>query len=302
VDWEDWLRTAAKRPSDHEGSERDRTEQQIRDALDDYEPLSGKYRIYVKGSYANNTNVPLNYDVDIAVEYSGYFYYDLCFDLEGHDKSEVGVVASTDDYTRDDFKADIKAALVKAFGASAIETGKIAFRVRENKTTLPADVVPSWEYKRYDGIDAWGNPVVHIGSRVYPSTGSYKNNFPKIQVERGTAKNNDTGRRYKRMVRCLKKMQTRLVENGVLDEELPSYFIECLVFNAPDGRFNTDSYLEDFRNVVGAIWAATKPDGDWDQWKEVHGLHYLFRGDFAGMRAKAHKLVDKAWDEVGVTD
>lgn len=300
MDWDDWLRKAAKRPSDSEDAKRDRTEQQIRDALADYPPLRGRYKTYVKGSYANNTNVRLNYDVDIAVEYTGYFYSDLRFDLEGHDKSEVGVVPSSDPYTRDEFKTDIEAALVKAFGRSSVKPGKIAFRVRENKTTLPADVVPSWEYRRYDGIGASGDPIVSIGSRVYPSSGWYKNNFPKIQVERGTAKNNRTSRRYKRMVRCLKKMQTRLVNNGVLDEELPSYFIECLVFNVPDSRFNNGSYLDDFRGVLGAIWTATQDDGDWEKWEQVHGLMYLFKGDFANLRAKAHKLVDKAWDEVGI--
>lgn len=300
MDWEDWLRGAARRSSDHEDAKRDRTEQQIRASLDKYEPLQGKYRVYVKGSYANRTNVRLNFDVDIAVEYVGYFYSELLFDLKDHDQSEVGIVDSTDPYTRADFKRDIKAALIEEFGSTSIKTGKIAYRVRENKTTLPADVVPSWEYRRYDRLDWRGQPIVHIGARVFPSTGGYKNNFPKLQVERGTAKNDRTGRRYKRMVRCLKKMQTRLVAAGVLDEELPSYFVECLVFNVPDDRFNHTSYLEDFRAVVGAIWSATKPDGDWADWEEVHGLHYLFKGDFSGYRENAHKLADKAWDEVGI--
>lgn len=302
MDWEDWLRNAARRPSDHEDSKRDRTERQIREALRSYEPLRGKeYRVYVKGSYANNTNVRLNYDVDIAIEYYGYFYSDLCFDLEGHDKSEVGVVDSTDTYSRDDFKADIQAALELAFGASAVKAGRIAFRVREEKTTLPADVVPCWEYRRYDGIDSYGEPVVHVGSRVYPSDGGFKNNFPRIQVERGTAKNDRTSRRYKRMVRCLKRMQTYLVGRDILDEELPSYLIECIVFNVPDDRFGNSTYLQDFRSVLRYIWQQTKPEGNWAGWEEVHGLHYLFKGNPPWTRAQVHKLVDKAWDMVGVS-
>src|SRR5690348_5780726 len=110
MDWEDWLRAAAKRPSDHEDSKRERTESQIGDALANFEPLNGRpYRIFAKGSYANNTHVRLNYDVDIAVEYLGYFYSDLMFDLKGKDKSEVGVVSSSDTYSTGEFKADILA-------------------------------------------------------------------------------------------------------------------------------------------------------------------------------------------------
>jgi hypothetical protein len=131
MDWEAWLRAAAKRPSDHEDDKRDRTETQVRRALADWQPLNGRpYRVYVKGSYANNTNVRLNYDVDIAIEYYGYFYSDLVLDLKGHDKSEVGVVTSTDPYERDDFQTDILNALRHAFGTSAVKVGDIAYRIR----------------------------------------------------------------------------------------------------------------------------------------------------------------------------
>jgi hypothetical protein len=300
MDWEDWLRTAAKRPSNNEDAKRDRTESQIRDALEDYAPLyakRNKFRVYTKGSYANNTNVRLDYDVDIAVEYYGYFYSDLVLDLEGHDKSEVNVVDSDDSYTRDEFKHDVLAALHQAFGKTAVNGGRIAYRVREKKTTLPADVVPCWEYRRYDRIGFLGNPVYHVGSRVYPSDGGHIENYPKIQLERGTAKNNRTGRRYKRMVRALKKLQTKLVADGLLDEELPSYFTECLVFNVLDSKFNHWTYRSDMREVLASIFNETLDSGKHAEWEEVHGLKYLFQGDFK--RSKAHHMADVAWDAMG---
>jgi hypothetical protein len=197
TDWEDWLRRAAQRPSDNEDQKRQRTEDQIREALAAYAPLRQRnYVVYAKGSYANNTNVRLDYDVDIAVEYRGFFYSDLCFELEGASDAAVGISASDDPYGRADFKKDIRAALVGAFGESAIEDGRVAYRVRERKTTLPADVVPSWEYRRYDRI-VNGVPQYHEGARIYPSSGGYKNNFPKRQLANGRAKNERTGRRYK---------------------------------------------------------------------------------------------------------
>jgi hypothetical protein len=299
MNWEDWLHGAAKRPSDNEDAKRESTESQIRDALADYAPLQGKkYRIYTKGSYANNTNVRLDYDVDIAVEYYGYFYSDLAFELEGHDKSEVGVVDSDDPYTRAEFKRDVLGALHQAFGKTAVTAGNIAYRVREKKTTLPADVVPCWEYRRYDRIDWKGQPVYHVGSRVFPNVGAFKNNYPKIQLERGTDKNNRTGRRYKRMVRALKKLQTKLVADGLLDAELPSYFTECLVFNVPDNGFNHWTYKADMREVLRAIFNETLEDGKHAQWEEVHGLNYLFHGAFK--RTAAHKMADAAWDAMGL--
>lgn len=302
LDWEDWLRAAARRPSDNEDQKRDRTESQIREALAGYKPLNGKkYRVYSKGSYANNTNVRLDYDVDIAVEYYNYFYYEMALDLRGAKDSDVGLVDSGDAYTRDQFKKDILEALRLAFGASSIAAGRIAYRIREKKTTIPADVVPCWEYRRYDGVDSQGNPIMHIGSLVYPTDGGYLNNFPKIQVESGTAKNNETHRRYKRMVRCLKRMQSRLIKAGKLTDEVPSCLIECAVFNVPNDRFGDSSYLKDFRSVLGYMWTQTKSDGNWHDWVEVHSLKYLFRGNRSWRHEQVHQLVDKAWDEVGVS-
>lgn len=299
MDWEAWLRQAAQRPSDHEDEKRNRTEQQIKAALAAYEPLQGRpYRVYVKGSYANNTNVRLNFDVDIAVEYYGYFYSDLDFDLKGKPKSVVGVVDSSDPYTRAEFKADIKAALQAAFGTRAISTGRIAFRVREKATTLPADVVPSWEYRRYDRI-VGGEPVCHQGTCVFPTGGNRTENFPEQQRENGNHKNAETTKRYKRMVRALKKLQTLLVEQGLLSEELPSYLIECLVFNVPSSAFGHNQYLQDMREVLARIFNATLTDGDWNDWEEVSGLKYLFRGDRPWSRAAVHRLADKAWDHLG---
>ncbi|MEU0792439.1 nucleotidyltransferase [Amycolatopsis sp. NPDC005961] len=300
MNWEDWLKTAAKRPSNHEDSRRQRTENEIKAALSNYRPLAGrKYRVYAKGSYANNTNVRLNYDVDIAVEYYGYFYSELAFDLKGKDKSAVNVKSSSDSYTRAEFKADILGALEKAYGESAVDAGRIAYRVREKKTTLPADVVPCWEYRRYDRIEN-GEPVFHQGSRVYPSDGGHKDNFPAQQLAEGIEKNNATGRRYKRMVRALKKLQTRLVENNELDEELPSYLTECLVYNVPNKYFNHATYLADMREVLATIFNATLVKGDWNDWEEVHELKYLFRGKVSWTREQVHTMASAAWDHLGL--
>jgi hypothetical protein len=300
MDWEKWFRSAAEPPSDHEDSKRNTTEDQIRDALRNSPALEGRpYRIYVKGSYANNTNVRLDYDVDIAIEYEGYFYSDLVFDLEGTPKEDVGIVTSDDPYDRSDFKRDIRAALEDAFGSSAIEDGNIAFRVREGKTTLPADVVPCWQYRRYDRVTPDGTPVFHEGAKIFPKTGSSAVNYPQQQKDSGINKNKRTGYRYKRMVRVMKKLQTRLLDAGTITNALPSYAIECLVFNVDDDSFNNTSYRSDVRAVLASIFNETLSTGGWNDWEEVNGLKYLFRGGQPWTHGQAHTFASAAWDEIG---
>ena len=300
MDWESWFRSAAEPPSDNEDRKRDRTEEQIRAALRDCEALQGRrYRVFVKGSYANNTNVRLDYDVDIAVEYRGLLLPDMMFDLSGRPKSDVGVVDSADPCTRADFKRDIRKALEDAFGSSAVSEGSIAFRVREGKTTLPADVVPCWEYRRYDRITPDGTPVFQEGSCVYPKNGSRKVNYPQQQKDEGTAKNIRTGYRYKRLVRVMKKLHSRLVDADAISEPLPSYLIECLVYNVSDDGFNKSTYRADARAVLAQIFNATLSDRNWNDWIEVNELKYLFRGNHPWTREQVHAFASAAWDEVG---
>jgi hypothetical protein len=299
MDWEQWLRKSVEPPSDNEERKRERTEKQIREALRTYRPLKGRnYVVYAKGSYANNTNVRLDYDVDIAVEYRGFYYYDLVFDLEGKPASSVGIPPNTDPYTRAEFKRDVQMALEAAFGKTAVKPGRIAYRVREKKTTLPADVVPCWEYRRYDRRGFWG-PVYQQGTRVYPSSGDHIDNYPAQQLKNGREKNNRTGNRYKRMVRALKRLENLLVASGQLSDELPSYLIECLVYNVPDNDFGHSTYRADMRAVLAAIFNATLPSGGWNEWKEVNELKYLFRGNPNWSREQVHRLADAAWDEIG---
>jgi len=295
TDWEAWLRTAAQRPSDHEDAKWQRTLAQVKASLDAHEPLNGRpWRVYAKGSYANNTNVRLNFDVDIAVEYHGYFYYDLEFELKGKDKSVVGIVDSDDPYTRDQFKKDIHDALVASFGKDSIEVGDIAYRIRNGKTTLPADVVPCWEYRRYDS-----KQTVHHGARIFTGSGKVVNNFPQHQLDNGTSKNVTTSRRYKRMARALKKLQTKMLNEGVIKQELPSYLIECLVYNVPNDKFGAGTYTADMRWVLATIFNSTLNGGDWNDWIEVNGLKYLYRGGAKWTREQVHTFADAAWNHMG---
>ncbi len=73
-------------------------------------------------------------------------------------------------------------------------------RVREKKTTLPADVVSCFEYHYIYDVDQLGQSLYYEGTRVYKDSGGYVHNWPTQQRVRGIAKNNATGRRYKRMV------------------------------------------------------------------------------------------------------
>jgi len=55
------------------------------------------------------------------------------------------------------------------------------------------------------------------------------------------------------MVRALKRLENELVKEGLLEEELPSFLMECLVYNVPNDKFNHKTYVADMRAVLACI-------------------------------------------------
>lgn len=74
---EDQLVGWIKPSSDTEKDKQDRTERIIRQAIDAHDPFDGcSLKVYAKGSYASNTNVRNDSDVDIAVACTDVLYWD----------------------------------------------------------------------------------------------------------------------------------------------------------------------------------------------------------------------------------
>lgn len=292
-----------KPPSDNEDDKRNKTEEEIKAALRASVALkSVSYKVYAKGSYANNTNVRRDYDVDIAVECTDFYYYDHTGAAADIKKAAVEsrFTPYKGGYTSPQFKADVENALVDYYGRSAVKRGNMAMRVREKKTTLPADVVPCFEYHLIYDMDVWGNIKYHQGTRIFPDNGTHIHNWPQQQYENGVVKNNATSRRYKRMVRALKRLENELVKKGHLESELPSFLMECLVYNVPNDRFNHSTYVSDMREVLAYIFNQTLKSEACNEWVEVNERKWLFRPSQPWTWRQAHTLADKAWDYMGL--
>ncbi len=299
--WEDTLRGWVKPPSDNEDVKRDKTETEIKEALSSSSRLKNvKYKVYTKGSYANNTNVRLDYDVDVAVECTEFCYHEVSSSATGKkDAIDAQFSPYGKKYDLVAFKADIEAALVDYYGRSAITRGNIALRVREKKTRLPADVVPCCGFQLVTDINQKGEMTILRGARIHPDKGANVTNWPQQQLENGIAKNNSTNYRYKYMVRALKRLENLLVQEGKLVDELPSFLIECLVYNVPNDNFSHKNYVDEMRAVLAPIFNATRNKEDCSDWIEVSGRKYLFHSGQSWTYEQAHSLADKAWKRMG---
>jgi len=280
-----------KPSSDNEKDQQDRAERMIIGAIKAHPAFAGTdIRVYAKGSYANNTNVRRDSDVDVVVENHDCFYYEF-FDC---DAPPSGTIAPyTGDWTPERWRREVTAAIVNCFGSSDVDTsGEVALVVSEKPGSRPsADVIPSFAFRRYDTTD---QRVCHEGSRVFKKTGGYIDNWPEQQLVNGRRKNDSTGQRYKNHVRALKNAENILAKNGLMQTK-PSYLMECLVWNVPNATLRTGDLDTGFRATLLWLWEHLTDQYIREDWEEPNGLKYLFAPGKKWTVDDAKEVVLKTW-------
>jgi hypothetical protein len=260
-----------KPSSTDEKTQQDRAERMVADALTAYLDLpSSSYKVYAKGSYANNTNVRRDSDVDIAVEFTDCAYYRAANSVT---LAEPKPAPYTGDWTPARWRQEIVAALVKKFGSGSVDTsGSVAINVPAVVGSRPSiDIVPSFTYYLYDNPS---RTSTRVGTCVFPKAGDKIVNWPQQQFDNGVAKNNATGGRYKYYARALKNAENTLAVEGVITE-LPSYFMECLIYNVDDETLKSGDLNKGFDASLVALYKRLQNEST-DRMLEPNRNKFLF--------------------------
>lgn len=295
-DWEATFCSWGAAPSDTEKTKCENAERAIRKAIDASAKLSLKsIDVFAQGSYANRTNVRQDSDVDICVLYTGAFFpdYSMSHGLTG---PALGYVDGT--YLYADFKNDVEAALVSYFGSNSVKRGSKAFDVHANTYRIDADVVPCFEHRRFHGT--LDNNWYDSGTQLCPDNGARIVNWPRQNYTNGVEKNSQTGRRFKAVTRILKRLRNEMADDGYeAVKSIPSYLIECLVWNVPNEGFGHNTLEADVRYALAHLWNETRTDDTCKEWGEINELKYLFRSVQPWNRAQVHTFLQSVWDCIG---
>ena len=283
-----------KPASDSEETKCENAEKFIREAIKIDKDLS-KYRIevFAQGSYPNNTNVKLNSDVDIVVRNMSAFYPQY---PSGKSAADFGVVDS--DIRFSTFKEEVHQALVNYFGKDYIKPGKKAFDVLPERDRIEADVVPCLEHRRYTGSsDSKGNSIYNSGIEFYTTEGKQIISWPLQHKENGIEKNRRTGTTFKKVVRILRRLNYKMIDDKVDGtENITGYLLECLCWNLDDQKFNGDSYVKIVREVIAKIYQETTDFDKVKEWAEISDLKWLFKGEKLWTFADVNKWTIAAWN------
>lgn len=295
-DWEAWLKTASGPASPTEEAERDRTLARVRGAIVGAPDIPSNVRIYVKGSYANNTNVRRDADVDIAVEWNNTIKVATNAKAVGLSASQLGYTPVAEPVTPAMFRRRVEDALKNVFGGAIVDTTPDKhIGVRASTGTLDADVVPCFALNRYDEPYRY-----HRGHRIFPKSGGTPvDNFPKQNYDNGVAKNNATRRRYKELVRATKRIISEVQEAKQIPHDYPGYLTECLLYNVPNTSFDNVRRYDDLQAIFRYLWENLDNPAVYNGWTETSGLKWLFRDRADRRPDNARLIVGTCWLWIG---
>ena len=276
-------------------SEQDRAEntvKMIKFAIDaNAELKTMDIEVFAQGSFANNTNVRIESDVDICVMLRSTFFYDL---PEGKVAADYGITPGSITFQR--YRNLVKKALQDKFGSSYVTDGNKSLRIRENTYHVQADVVPAFQYRRYTiTVGSY-----HEGIQFYAKDGKQVTNFPKVHIKNGTAKNNRTWYKYKELVRIMKHIKNDMVDDGMTNgDKITSFLVECLVWNISDATITGySSWTETVKQAIKYLYNAIEDDKH-KEWGEVSELLYLFHNGRKWTEQDAMQWLYDVWNYLG---
>jgi predicted nucleotidyltransferase len=298
ANWEETLTAWAKGPGTTEQEKSENAERAVKKAVAASERLSAMdVSVFLQGSYRARTNTKQDSDVDICVRLNSTFFDEY---PAGKTRSDFGNILGTISFA--EYKGLVHAALDSYLGQRNITPGDKAFDVHENTYRIDADVIPAFEHRRYTGqFNGDGSHYYLSGVAFDCESGKRIINWPEQNYLNGQEKHEATGRRYKKMVRILKRLRNVMQEEKIVAaNNIASFLIECLVWNVPNEQFSHETYRQDIRAVLAHTFNNTLSDDKCNKWVEENELKYLFHPTQPWTREQAHNFLSAAWDRLGL--
>ncbi len=230
------------------------------------------YTVFLQGSYGNDTNIYSESDVDIVIRLNSCFYHDL-ESLPDDQKAAFKKAHSDATYCYFELKRDVLALLEDTYGDS-IKPGDKAIKIKASGSRRNADVLVTTEYRRYYKFLSTYDESHDTGICFFGADNTRIANYPDQHSANCTAKHQATNEWFKPMVRVLKNLRGKLVEDEMIEAGVaPSYYIEGLLYNVPNEKF-VKSYDDSFVNCINWILEA-----DRSKFLCANRQYYLLRED-----------------------
>jgi len=275
--------------SNSEQTKLENAERMVREAIKNDPKLSAmSIKLFGQGSYANDTNVRLNSDIDINACFDGGFYFHL---PNGKVRGDFGL-DNPISYSFSEYKNDVYSALVNCFGTSEVIRNDKCITIRANSYRVETDVVPTWRHRRYSDDKSYVEGVYFV-----TDSGAIRKSYPEQHILNARSKNQKTSRRFKWTTRIFRKIRYKMIEDGEpVSANISSFLIECLIWNVPDHIFNNSTtWTERVKECIKYLYNSTLSDDKCKEWGEVSELLYLFVGH-KWSREDVNSYMQQVWN------
>ncbi|WP_353427268.1 nucleotidyltransferase [Polynucleobacter sp. MWH-UH19D] len=207
-------------------------------------------KIFLQGSYANDTNVIGESDVDIIIRLDSAFTYDLSLISDNQKNKFQAAFPISAAYKYSDFRGDVVNLLIARFDSEVV-IGSKAIQISPKGNRRKADVLVAIKHRKYFSFDPMKPDDYLEGISFYKKDGTHIVNFPQLHKDYLVEKNKRTLGMLKHVIRIFKNLRKKLVEQKIINiGSAPSYFIEGMLSNVPDELFNTSTYTEAVINCI----------------------------------------------------
>lgn len=292
--WEETYKSWGSPPGVTEQQKMENAEVAIRKAIKASAALEHlDISIIPQGSYKSKTNVRNDSDVDICVCLNSTFFPRY---PQGRSKEDYGNVDGRISFS--EFKNLVQNALESYFEKPNVTRGSKAFDVHSNTYRVDADVVPAFAYRYYynEGYD-WHRPE---GIYFLTDQGKKIINWPHQTYNNCKKKQEETGKRYRKITRILKRLRNKMQEEGISSaNDISSFLIQSMVWSARNTSFGNDTYTADVRAVLAHCFNETLPKGGHANLREVNNIKHIFGSHQECTPEKAHSFFSAAWNHLG---
>jgi hypothetical protein len=149
------------------------------------------YKVFLQGSYGNDTNIYRESDVDVVMRLDSSFQHDL-EELPQGQKDAFMAAYPAATYTYNDFRRDVLSQLQGAeFGAS-VKPGTKAVKIKAGGSRRDADVLIAMQFRRYDRFVSRNDEEFDRGICFWTSGDTRVVNYPRQHSENCTTKQQAT--------------------------------------------------------------------------------------------------------------
>lgn len=215
-----------------------------------------KFKIFLQGSYGNDTNILKESDVDVVIRLDSAFTYDIN-NLPDDQKAIFQATHSKAVYTHEHFREHVLEVLTERFGDDVVP-GTKAVMIKPLHNRRKTDVLIATQHRKYSSYYGLGNDTQVTGISFYKPDGTRVVNYPHLHRENLVAKNQATSEWFKHIIRICKNARQKMIDAKMIkDGVAPSYYLEGLLYNAPNNLYGT-SYENTMVNVLNWVLEADR--------------------------------------------